>query len=180
MRSIPRAATRASLVSRAVTAGVHGQGAADGPRDAGVELQAGDPRLGRGASHGAVQGRRAGGHPTFFRLDRRRRRPAGQANHHAFDAAVADDDVGADAQHRDRNLRRQGRQERRQIVLVGGKEQRLGRSADPEPGEGRQRLVEQQPAAHRRQAGAPTGRRSPPRFRHPASPADPAGRAPRR
>jgi len=72
---------------------------------------------------------------------------AGQPHHHTLDAAVPDDDVGADAQHGDRDLRRQRGEERAQVVRVGRQEEHIRRSADPKPGERRQRRVDQQLAA---------------------------------
>ena len=68
-------------------------------------------------------------------------RPAAQPDDDAGHAAVADDQVGAEAEDRHRNLARQSRQEIGEVVFVSGREQDLGRSADAEPGERRERRV---------------------------------------
>ena len=69
------------------------------------------------------------------------------------DAAVAHDQVGAEADDGDGNLGRKMGEEIREIVLVLRHEQHLRRPADAKPGELGQRLVGEQAAAQRRHRG---------------------------
>jgi hypothetical protein len=66
--------------------------------------------------------------------------PAPTVSRHA---AVAHDQVGADAHDVNRKLARQMRQEICQIILIRWREQQLRRAADPKPGQFGQRLVRQ-------------------------------------
>ncbi len=72
---------------------------------------------------------------------------APEPDHHARHAAVAHDQVGAGADHVDRNVGRHVAQEVSQIVFVLRHEERLRRTADAKPGEFGERLVGQQPPA---------------------------------
>ena len=133
---------------RPVAAGVHGQGPADGARNPGIEFQSRQPGPGRGPGDHGVQ--RAGTRRNGVALGGdARERPTGQADDYPLDPAVTDDDIGADAQHRHRHDRVQRLQEVGEIVGVGRDEQHIGRAADPEPGEGAQRLVAEKFAADR-------------------------------
>jgi hypothetical protein len=138
----------------AVAAGVHDHRAADGAGDAGVELQPRDARVGRlagqdGVGHGAA-GLDAIGAQGFDGVE-----ALAQADHHALDAAVADQQVRAHPDGHHRHGRVQGFQEVRQVLLVGRQEHHVGRTADPEPGERRQGLVDQQLAANGGELGFP-------------------------
>ncbi len=126
---------------------VHAQRAADRAGHAAKEGEAVDPRLGGGARDLRVERRRAGDHAEVGRRLDRAERLAAQADHHAANAAVADDEIGAEADDRDGNLARQVRQEIGEVVLVGRREQNLGRPADAKPGERRERRVGGQAAA---------------------------------
>ena len=75
---------------------------------------------------------------------------AAEPDHDARHAAVAHDQVGAEPDHRDRNVGRQVREEIGEIRLVLRHEQHLRRPADAKPGQRRQRLVRQQPPAQLR------------------------------
>ena len=79
-------------------------------------------------------------------------------DHHARHAAVAHDQVGADADDIDRKLARQVRQEIGEIVFIRRREQHLRRAADPKPGQFGERLVRQQPPAQFRHRGFEIGR----------------------
>ena len=70
-----------------------------------------------------------------------------QADGDAGDAAVADQQVRADADDGYRNVRIQILKKEREVIGIGRLEQKLGRPADAEPGERRQRRVLGQPAA---------------------------------
>jgi hypothetical protein len=94
------------------------------------------------------------------RLDRAERLAA-EPNDEAAHAAVADDEVGADADRRDRDRRRQALQQVGEIVLVGRRDERLGRAADPEPGEGRKRDLRGEPAAQFRRESPDSVQRGP-------------------
>jgi hypothetical protein len=85
-------------------------------------------------------------------------RPRRQADHHARHAAVAHDQVGADADDIDRQFLRKQLQEVREIVLIRRREQHLRRPADAKPRQLRQRLVRQQPPAQLRHGGFEVGR----------------------
>ena len=67
------------------------------------------------------------------------------------DAAVAHDQVRAEADDGDGNFARQVGQQIGEIVLVLRHEQHLRRPADAEPGQRRQRLVREQAAAQLRE-----------------------------
>ena len=135
----------------AIGAAVHAQRAADRAGNAAEERQARDAGLLRRARHHHVEHRGAGGDAmAVFDLDLVE--AAAEPDHHARHAAVAHDQVGAGADHRDRNVGRQIAQEISQIVFVLRHEERLRRTADAEPGELAERLVGQQPPAQFRQA----------------------------
>ena len=60
---------------------------------------------------------------------------AAEPDHDAGDAAVAHDEVRAEADDGDRHLGRQPRQEVGEVRFVLRREQHLRRAADPEPGQ---------------------------------------------
>ncbi len=70
-----------------------------------------------------------------------------QADDDALHAAVAHQDVGADAQHGDRHVGGQRGHEAREILDVGRPEQDLGRTTRAEPGLRAERRVGGQPSA---------------------------------
>jgi hypothetical protein len=76
---------------------------------------------------------------------------AAEPDHHPGDAAIAHDQVRAEADHRDRDLARQMPQQIGEIALVLRHEQGLSRAADAKPGQRRERLVRKQAAAQLRQ-----------------------------
>ncbi len=139
---------------RAVATGVHHAGAADGPRHAAIELQSRDARLPRLARQNGVQGRRPGvdgGIAPWLDLGE----GATHADHHTLDPAIADQQVGSDADGHHRDGWVQSLEEDGQVVLVLRQEQQLGRPADAQPSVGRQHRVPQQLAADGRQPIAP-------------------------
>ena len=94
--------------------------------------------------------------PSGF--DRDRAEAARQPDHHARQSAVADDQVGAGADHMHRHVERQRAQELREVVGVGRADQHLGGAADAEPGERRQRRIRLHAAAQRRQRSSEQSR----------------------
>ncbi len=133
---------------RAIATGVHHHRATDGARNPAIELQPGDSGLAGLPRHRGVQGRGARedavGAP---RLDAAER-ASGQADHHAFHPAIPHQCVGTHPQNGGLHPPIEAPQEPRQVVLVLGQEQHVGRPSHPEPGEGRQGFVEQQLAAY--------------------------------
>src|SRR5258708_6350901 len=95
-------------------------------------------------------GHRGAGAYTRPRLRRDVAESATQPDHDAGNTAVADNEVGAEADDGDGNLRRQMRQEVRQVLLVFRHEQKLRRPAHPEPCELGERLVGDEPPAQLR------------------------------
>ena len=116
----------------AVSAAVHPHEAADRAGDRAQEFEAGDARVARGRGDEDARGARAA-------IERRRigRRYLGeglaQAHDHARNAAVADDQVGAQPERHDRHLGRQVAQEGLQVGEVLGLEQPIRRAAGLEP-----------------------------------------------
>ena len=139
---------------RAIAASVHGQSTPDGARNTSVELQPGQPGLGRGTGDSGIKRRRSRHDPVALNLNAREGAP-GKPDHHTRDATITDDHVGADTQHSYRDRIRQALEETREIVVIRREEQYICRASNPEPGEGAQRLVAQQFAAHWRQGVAP-------------------------
>ena len=82
---------------------------------------------------------------------------AGQPHHHAGNAAIAHQQVGADADHADAQIGGLGGQEGGQVVGIGGTEQDFRRAAGAEPDKILQRRVLGIGAAHRRKHVAGTG-----------------------
>ncbi len=119
----------------AIGAGVHPQGAADGARYAMVEMEAADAGLQRHGGQPLVgrsgAGADGGGRGLLDLAEALGR----QADHEAADAAFADQQVGADADHGERHVDRHGAQEGGEVLLVGRLEQRLGGAAGAEPGD---------------------------------------------
>ncbi len=75
-------------------------------------------------------------------LDRDLLKTFAEADHDAFNAAVAHQNVGASAKHQNRNRGIEPGKKISKIALVGGLEQHLRRTSRPEPGQ----------AGHRRMA----------------------------
>ena len=88
----------------AMRARVHAQRAADRARHAAQEREAVDPRLRRRLGHGRVERGGAGDHAMVRRRLDRAESAAAEADHDAAHAAVAHDEVGADADDGDGNL----------------------------------------------------------------------------
>ena len=144
-RSTARAVDQHVLGLAAVGAAVHAQRAADRARNAAHERQPGDAGLLRRARDLHVRHRRAG--PDARAIDLDLVEAAAEPHHHARHAAVAHDQVGAEADHDDRNVGGDAAEEIGEVVLVLRHEQHLRRPADAEPGQLGERLVRQQPAA---------------------------------
>ena len=102
-----------------------------------------------------VEGRRAGRQPPVSHALDPGEGPAGQSDDHALNAPVTDQGVGADAQGRDRRGRIERRQEAGEVRFVGGQEEDVGRSTNPQPGEGGEGLVPEQAPANLRQPVPP-------------------------
>ena len=144
-RSTASAEISTSRQLAAIGAGIGREGAADRAGNAAQELEAGQRMVARRQRHVEI-GRAGAGH-DLVALDRDAGEAAHQADHHALDAAVAHQQVRADAQHRHRHVGRQRLQERRQILGIGRPEQHLGRAAGAEPGLRAERRIGRQPAA---------------------------------
>ena len=127
---------------RAVGAGIHAQRAADGAGNAEEEFQPADIGGGRGLGHALVERSSPGADEIALGAGLAKSSRA-EPDHHARNAAIAHDQVGADADDVDREFARQMRQEISEIVLIRRGEQHLRRTADPKPGQLRQRLVGQ-------------------------------------
>ena len=141
----------------AIGAGIHAQRAADGAGNAEEEFQPADIGRRRRFRHALVECGGAGADDIAVGAglaEAARRQP----DHHAGHAAIAHDQIGADADDIDRNLGRQMRQEISQIIFIRRREQHLRRTADPKPCQFRQRLVRQQPPAQFRHRGFEIGR----------------------
>src|SRR6185503_15343554 len=111
----------------AVTAGVHGERAADGAGNAAQEFQAGDAEVGGRTRHSGIEGSGAGANARFGdALDLPE--GGGQADDDAFDAAVADEQVRADTDGGDGNVGGLFGHEVAEVVDVDGTEKNLRRS----------------------------------------------------
>ncbi len=105
-----------------------------------------DRCVGRGPGDLDVGDRRAGADPVAG-LDRHAAEAASQAHHDTGHAAATHDEIRTEADGRDRDLHRNAAQGIGQIRLVGRHEHHLGRTPDPEPGEGRRVAIRRQPPA---------------------------------
>ncbi len=145
----------------AIGAAIHAQRAADRTGYAAQKRQAGDRGLLGGARHLHVGHRGAGAH-AVIRFDRDLAEAAAEPDHHAGDAAVAHDEIGAEADDGDRQFGGKLRQQHGEVLGVLRREQHLRRPADPEPGQLRQRLVGDetpaQPGHPRAQVGNEVGK----------------------
>ena len=135
-----------------IGAAIHPQRPADRARNAAQERQPGDRGLLGGARHLDVRHRGAGADARAL-LYRDIAEPATEPDHHARNAAVAHDEIGAEADHGDGNLRRQVHQEIRQVLFVFRHEQNLRGPADPEPCQLGERLIGDEPPAQRGHCG---------------------------
>jgi hypothetical protein len=122
---------------------------ADGAGNTRQEFEAGHAGIARAQCDIEVEGRGAGAHRRA--VDGDLGEAASQADDHAGHAAVAHQQIGADADAGDRNVRRLAGQERDEISAVGRAEHHFGRTADAEPGDTRERCILGQTAAHRRE-----------------------------
>ena len=75
---------------------------------------------------------------------------AAEPDHDARDAAVAHDQIGAEADHGDGDIGGEIFQEIGEVGFVLRHEQKLRRAADAKPSEFRQRLIGEEPAAQLR------------------------------
>src|SRR5450631_4114887 len=142
---------------RTVGASVHAQRAADGAGNAEEKFQPADIGRRRRLGDALVERRRAGADDIAASAglaEPARAKP----DHHARQAAVTHDQVGADADDMDRQFIGQVREEIPKIIFIRWRKQRLRRAADPEPRQLGQRLVRQQPPAQLRHRGLETGR----------------------
>ena len=139
----------------AIGAAVHAQRAADAAGNAAHERQSGDAGLLRRARDFDVGHRRTGANARVFDGDIAK--TAAEPDHHARHATVAHDEIGAEPDDGHRNVRRQIGQRIAKVLLIFRHEQNLRRAADAKPGQLRQRLVRQQPAAQRRHFGFQLG-----------------------
>ena len=89
----------------AIGAGVHPQPAADRPRDARKEFEPGDAGFGGEPRDVEMERPGAGGDGAI--LDSETGKAAAEADHDTRNPAVADQDIGAAADHGHRHLRRQ-------------------------------------------------------------------------
>ena len=134
----------------AIGAAIHAQSAADGAGNAGHEFEPGDAS--QAASERDVEVERAGAGLDDRSLGLDLDEAAAEAHHHAWHAAVAHQEVRGDADHGDRHVLGLCREERGEVVAIGGAEHHFRRPADAEPGDAGERRVRGEPPAHRRQA----------------------------
>ncbi len=145
-----RGAQQHVLDLASVGAGVHAKRAADRARNAGQELEAGQTRVRREPGHVDIERAGAGSNARIGPL--RRRESVAQPDHDAGNSAVADQQIGGDADGRDRNVRGRVGKEVRQVLLVRGNEQCFRRPACAEPCKSGEGNIGAQLAPHRRQA----------------------------
>jgi hypothetical protein len=129
----------------AIGAGIHAQRPADTAGNAVIEMKTTDARVQRRRGQPLVGDRRAGAYLRLgdhFRLAEALRR---QPDDDARNAAIAHQQIGADADHGHRHILRQRLQKSGEIVLVGGLEQQFRRPAGAEPGNLIHRRVRRQP-----------------------------------
>ncbi|MGY4481580.1 hypothetical protein ACVWWR_000771 [Bradyrhizobium sp. LM3.2] len=140
----------------AIGARIHAQRPADRAGNAEVEFEPADIGGSGDFRHALVErgGSSCDDIATRARLAKGARR---QPDHHARYAAVAHDQVGADADDVDGNVACEMREEISEIVLVRRREQHLRGTADAKPGELGERLVREQPAAKFRHRGFESG-----------------------
>ena len=132
-------------------AGVHAHRAAQGAGDADEELEPGQSRpLGGDRDHAIG---RAGADREAVAVDLDVGERPRQPDHDAVQPAVANQEIGGDADRRHRQIARLGLEERGQVIQVGRLEDRLGRAADAQPGARRERHLRAQSSAHRRKVG---------------------------
>ncbi len=117
---------------------VHAQGAADRAGHAAQESEAVDAGVGGRARNLGVERGGAGDDAKSGPCLDRAEGAAAEPDHHAGNAAVAHDEVRADADDEHGNFTWQAGEEGGKVVLVGRREQGLSRAADAEPGVGRE------------------------------------------
>ena len=126
---------------------IHAQGAADGAGNAAQEGEAINASLRRRprrlhVGHGGSCTQAVVGQDLDLAKGL-----AAEANDNAGHAAIAHDQVGAQPDHRHRDLARQMREKIGEVRFVRWREKRLRRPAHAKPGIGRERLVGRQPPA---------------------------------
>jgi hypothetical protein len=136
----------------AIGARIHAQRTADGAGNTEIEFEPADIGGGRHFRHALVERGSSSGDDIAARarLAKGARR---QPNHHARNATVAHDQVGADADDIDGNVGRKMREEVSEIVLIRRREQHLRGTTDAKPGELGERLVGEQSSAKLRHCG---------------------------
>ena len=139
----------------AIAAGIHAQRAADGAGHAAQEFETGDPGIGRGARHGGIERGRAGADARA--LDRDLAEGGRQTDHHARNAAIAHQKIGAHADDADAQIGGPGIKEGRQILGIGRAEQNFRIPAGAEPDQILERRILGIGAADGRQRIARTG-----------------------
>ena len=113
-------------------AGVHLERAADGAGNAAQEFQPRDAAVRRSARQCGIERRGASADARAFHGNLAER--GRQADHHAGNAAVADQKIGTDADHADLGVKGSCGQERGEIVRIGAtthEEYRRAIAADP-------------------------------------------------
>jgi hypothetical protein len=131
-----------------VRAGVHAERAADRPRYAVEEGEAAKTLLQREGGEALVGKRRAGADAAILGPLDLAKTLRGKADDDAAHPAVADEKIRADADDGYGDFRIQSLKEEREVVRVRRLEEKLGRPADAEPGEGGEGGVRGQPAAN--------------------------------
>ena len=102
-----------------------------------IEGEAAEPLVKREGGEALVGQRRAGA-DAVARLANRLAEPfRRQPDHHPVEAAIADEEIRADADDGHRHRRIEALQEEREVVGIGRLEQHRRPPADPEPGERR-------------------------------------------
>ncbi len=136
---------RDKLIARlaAMRAGIHAQRTADGAGNAAIERKPVNAGIGRRTRDLHVRHRCAGANAHTI-LDDDFVEAAAQANDNARHAAVAHDEIGAEANDRDRNRRIEMREEISEIIFAFGREQDLRRTAGTKPSERRKLLIGQE------------------------------------
>src|ERR1700761_1281275 len=98
--------------------GVHPQSAANRARHAAVKFKTCNARLRRRLGENGVRRRRAYGDGTILPRFDARESLAAETDDEAGHAAVAYDEIGAEADRRDRDFARQMREKVRKIIIV--------------------------------------------------------------
>jgi len=133
--------------------GVHRHRSADRAGDADEELQPAQPMRRGGFGDRHIERGGTGDDPVRFHLDLAE--AAREADGDAFDAAVAHDHVGGRADHRQRRAYRQVSQQHDEVIGIRRPHQRVGMTADAEPGLRPERRILRHAPAQSRHPGFP-------------------------